>query len=47
MQGEELQNPNPLVFKKQTLDEHLLYKRQQKEIDMNEIDEVDSVESKI
>jgi len=44
---EELQNPNPLVFKKQCIDEQLLYKRHQKEIDSEEIDEIDNFESNI
>jgi len=45
MQQDEIQNPNPLIFKKQCIDEQILYKRQQKEMDTQEIDEIDNYES--
>jgi hypothetical protein len=46
MDTDELQNPNPTVFKKQSIDEHLLHKRHQQECDSTEVDDVDNYESK-
>jgi len=41
---DELQNPNPIIFKSKGLNEELIYERKQKELDENIDDEVDNYE---
>lgn len=42
--SEELQNPNPIIFKSNKLNEEIFYQRKQKELDENIEDDIDNYE---
>jgi hypothetical protein len=45
MSSDELQNPTPLVYGVRKLDENLLFKRKQDEMNEDLEDEIDALES--